>query len=116
MTAPDRGVRTTDGSNLALPALGDDLPPVFHLRGLVRHDGDVPDLDPRLGRPTGRAGVRDTRARGDDLAVLRRDGRRPVLRHREDHGGPPPARGRPPLYRLATVGLLRRLPAADRLH
>src|SRR6266403_2133548 len=35
-------------------ALGNDVPPVFHLGGLVRHDGDVSRSDAALYRPRDR--------------------------------------------------------------
>ena len=49
-----------------------------------------------------RAGLRHHGAGGDDLAVLRRHGRRPVLRHRADPGGAAPASARVVLFFAST--------------
>src|SRR6185437_9976081 len=63
--------------------LGDDVPPVFHLGGLVRDDGHLPRPDTALHGSADRAGVRRDGDRGTRLALLHRHRRRPILLERE---------------------------------
>ena len=74
-------------------ALRDDVPPVLHLGGVVRDDGNVPAADAEVLRTAERRGLQHDGAGRDGLAVLRRPGGRPVLRDRA-HSRVPPSAGR----------------------
>ena len=100
-----------------LQAIGDDVPPVLRLGGVVRDDGHVPAADAAVLRAAERPGLQHDGAGGDRLAVLRRHGRRPVLRHREDPRGAAPGRRRAALFYVSTLTDFGDvLPGAARLH
>src|SRR5205814_3284210 len=74
------------------PTLHLHVPPVLHLGVVVRQHGGVPAERGQVQRTPDRGRVRGVRHRVDDLPVLRRPRRRPLLRLREDARLPRPRR------------------------
>src|SRR6185312_14952819 len=92
--------------------LGNDVPPVLHLGGLVRDDGHLPRPDAAFHRPADRPGVRRDGDRRTRLALLHRHHCRPILLEREAARAVVPRQRRVDVGRVDADVVLRLLPAA----
>ena len=82
---------------------------------VVRDHGNVPGPGAEFQRNTDRTRLRRDRDRGDDLAVLRRDDRRSILRYRARPRGTASRRRGAPIRRVPRQFVWHLLPVADRV-
>src|SRR3954463_8338407 len=75
------------------PPVGDDVPPVLHLGGLVRDPVDVPRPGALLRRDGHRQRLQHDALGGDRRPFSGGDDRGPLLRGAKGAGGSPPRRG-----------------------
>src|SRR4051812_29951377 len=96
-------------------ALDDDVPPVLHLGGLVRHHGNVSRTNTALHRPADRFGLWCDGDRRPRVAVLHGRSCRPLFLEREAVGAPASDRGRRDVARLDANVIRDFLPAPHSL-
>src|SRR5882724_2860239 len=93
----------------------DDVPPVLHLGGVVRDDGDVSRPNLALQRPGNWTGLWSDCYRCAGFALRYRHRRRPLVRERKAACGTAPYRRRSDVGRLEANNICSILPAADSL-